>query len=226
VENSVQNRSVSLLYAILLLFQLIYAAAAQTGDTSGLSESDRLFALAKSHWAESTSTYVEDLLKKSLVLRKAILPESDPRVAQAEDQLARVYFNRGLLDRKRAEFQKAEALFTKAASGARLSLGQQSLIYADYLGDLGASEREQGRYADAIVEVCKSLKIRRSQLPPDAPVLAASLTNFSRIEAARGNIKEATELQNWARALLDGSVGNGDPASHAIEVYCMDALVS
>jgi hypothetical protein len=85
---NMQSR-INVLSAILLLVWIAGLTGALAGDPTKLDEADRLFALAKSHWAASTSVYVEQLLQKALALREALLPEADPRVAQAEDQLRR-----------------------------------------------------------------------------------------------------------------------------------------
>ncbi len=220
------RRRMNVLSAISLFIWIASSTGAAAGDPAGPNEADRLFALAKSHWAESTSAYVEQLLQRALALREALLPEADPRVAQAEDQLARVYFNRGLLNRSLAEFQRAEALFAKAASGARQSLGPENLTFADYLGDLGASLREQGRYTEAILNVCTSLKIRRTLLPANAPVLAASLINLSRIASAQGKQPEAVKLMGDAQKLQHGVTGGDDPANEALDAYCANSLIS
>ena len=102
-------------------------------------------------------------------------------------------------------------------------IGEQRLETSFYLG---ASLRQEGRYQRALTQVCESLTIRRSLLPPTAYELAGSVNNLGLIEAGLGNGQEAAALQNDAARLQQGSVGDDDPAGRAIRRLCKGAIVS
>jgi hypothetical protein len=65
-------RRIHVLSAISLFIRIESSTGVQAGDPAGPNEADRLFALARSHWAESTSAYVEQLLQRALALREAL----------------------------------------------------------------------------------------------------------------------------------------------------------
>jgi hypothetical protein len=199
---------------------------ARADTNPSLAEADQLFATALGLWDQSTSIAVEQLLQRALALRQSLLPASDPSVARAQDQLGRVYYNRGISGDGATAFRRAQELFAAAATAVRESLGPSDLSFADYLGDLGAALRELGRYADASLQVCRSLAIRRAALPATAPVLAASLNNLSLIAAHEGRRRDAAILQALAQRVLRGVVGKDDPARLALNTYCSSSLTS
>jgi tetratricopeptide (TPR) repeat protein len=226
----VPHRSAACWWVIVALAGLGGPAGAQppptVADQAKLLEADRLFDDAVAHWNESVSARVEQDLLRALALRQSVLPPTDPRVAQAQDQLGRVYYNRGIGRADPGPFQRAEKLFAAAAAAASQSLGPRDLTYAAYLGDLGAALREQHRYAEATRAVCHSLTIRRAVLPADDPLLSASLDNLSRIAYGEGQVQEAMQLQADVRRLRDRAVGSDDPAARALDKFCAAVPVS
>ncbi|WP_170850159.1 MULTISPECIES: tetratricopeptide repeat protein [unclassified Beijerinckia] len=172
------------------------------------------------NWARSTSPYVEDLLRRTLGLREGVLPADDASVANAQNQLAKVYYNRGMSSRSASDFAQGHELFAKAVATGEKHLDAKDPLLSNYYGDLGAALRELGRYSEAISYVCKSLNIRRAIGPANSLRLVGSLNNLGLIAAYQGKHLEAVQLRADALSIEQGTLGDRDPGTQALQTYC------
>jgi tetratricopeptide (TPR) repeat protein len=214
--------------ACVLILACVNAALGQAQSPShALAEAESLFAAAKANWGDGTSVTVEQALRQALALRQSALAGNDPRVAEVQDSLGKIFYNRGLRGAP-GSLERGEHLFSTALAAARQTLGPNDLTLADYFGDEGAGLRELGRYDQAISMVCQSLAIRRSVLGPHSAKVAASLHNLALIASYQGNMADQAWLEAGSQLILAqlayDTVDSGDPASRALRKFCPAAV--
>jgi hypothetical protein len=184
---------------------------------------DELVSSAIRNWGDGTSADAEQALQRALTLRRSKLPTNDPKVAEVQDRLGKIYYNRGLRGNI-SSLQMGEHFFSIALSEAQQSLEPNDLVLADYYGDEGAALRELHFYAQAIPNVCKSLAIRRSRLGPTDQHVAWSLHNLAIIAWREGDLSDELWLEAGANAIKDHNAKTDDPGSRALHEFCPPVL--
>lgn len=172
--------------ALAALLLLIGSASAQPADPR-LARAEAAFATARSLWGSGDLARIDALLREALDLQMAVLGTNDLLVARTLDYMGRNSFNG-------RQFPRAEQLFRLSARIAIPKTGEMTIDVAYYFGSIGASLREQGKFAEARPWVCHSLAIRRALLPADDPLIASSFDNLGRIAYGEGRFGEARAL--------------------------------
>jgi tetratricopeptide (TPR) repeat protein len=213
----------SIIIALIIAFGTGIARGQNAIPSGQTAYADELVANSIRNWGDGTSADAEQALQKALLLRQATLPQNDPKIAEVQNRLGRIYYNRGLLG-DASSLKMGEHLFSSALSEAQQSLEPNDLVLADYYGDEGAALREMHFYAQAIANVCKSLAIRRSKLGPIDQHVAWSLHNLALIAWRQGNLSDEVWLEAGATAIENHGGETDDPGRRALREFCPPVL--
>ena len=127
-----------------------------------------------------------------------------PDCAQSLNNLATLYEKQGRHADSEPLFQRALAIYEKAAGPAHPAV-------ATLLNNLGQVDKVQGRYGDAEPLIMRSLAIREKQLGPDHPDVARSLNNLADLYERQRRYAEAEPLYRRALAIRDRALGADHP---------------
>ncbi len=131
---------------------------------------------------------------------KGSLGAEDRDVAEALNDLARLYYFKG-------EYAKAEPLYQRALAIWEKALGPDHLSVALSLSNLAVVYTLQGKYANAGPMFQRALAIREKALRPDHTDIAASLNNLAEFNAYLGDYAKNEPLFQRALAILEKAMG-------------------
>lgn len=126
----------------------------------------------------------ESLLRQSLELKKRVLSNDHPQVAENLNNLAMFYYAKG-------HSQKAEPLYKQALDIWQRSLGTEHPNFAEGLTGLAMLYLAQGRYHKAEPLFVQALEIYRHSLREDHPDVAIGLNNLAVLYLAQGRYHKA-----------------------------------
>lgn len=143
-------------------------------------------------------TEADQLLERSLGIRKALFGNVHPELAQS-------YFLLGKLRRHTGKYEEAESFLLLALAQRRESGQEMHRETAEILSHLAQTVLWVGRFEEARAYSREALRIRRTLFAPDHPLLAASLGEQAKIRYREGDYEEAIATYREALALLENS---------------------
>ena len=146
----------------------------------------------------------ENTLRRTLVLRRAALPSSDPAVAETLNDL-------GASAIRRERFDEAGPLLEEALVLRRAALGEDHVEVAETLNNLAVLHYRQKRLAEAEPLFRRSLEIRRQAFGEEHQKVARILNNLAAVVQGLGRLDEAEELQREVVALRRKLLGPDHP---------------
>jgi tetratricopeptide (TPR) repeat protein len=145
------------------------------------------------------------IAEEALRIRRDLLPENHPDVAQSLHNLAETYRNQG-------RYREAEPLFQEALRIRRAVFGDSHVAVASVLSNFGLLYIDQGRHQEAEPLFQEALTIRRNVLGEDHRDTANSLHNLAGLYQEQGRYREAETLYGQALAILRNVLGPSHPA--------------
>ncbi len=136
----------------------------------------------------------------------ALLPADDLAAARARSALAEVAFWREQLD-------EARRLEEEAWQTYRRSLGDQHVLTAIHLRNLGVIEYQAGRYAAAEPLMVAAQEVLEQQLGADHPTVAQSYFDRAALYASLDRLQEAETLYRRALEVRRRRLGDAHPAT-------------
>ncbi|WP_414590159.1 tetratricopeptide repeat protein, partial [Scytonema sp. PCC 10023] len=143
--------------------------------------------------------------RQALEMRKRLLGEQHPDVAQSLNALAALYQNQG-------RYTQAEPLFRQALEMRKRLLGQQHPDVATSLNDLAALYQKQGRYSEAEPLHRQALEMTKRLLGEQHPSVATSLNNLAALYGSQGRYTEAEPLYRQALEMTKRLLGEQHPS--------------
>ena len=148
---------------------------------------------------------VEPFFQRSLEIRKAVLGEGHPDVAQSLGNLAVLY-------ETQHQYAQAEPLYERALAIREKVFGREHPKVALDLSNLADLYCKEGRHAEAQLLHQKALKIRERVFGPEHPDVAQSLNNLATLYQTLGNNTEAERLYQRAFQIQEKILGPEHPA--------------
>jgi serine/threonine-protein kinase len=146
----------------------------------------------------------QPLLEESLAIKRTLLGDRDPDVAQSTNNL-------GMLFYRKKEYDKAEALLRQALALNRELRGNDNADVGSGLNNIGLVLRSRGDFEGSIPLFRESLEIIRKVYGPAHPEVAGKLNNLAvalqrtgRLAEAEAALREALDI--YVRAYPGGHV--------------------
>ncbi|MEH2152210.1 CHAT domain-containing protein, partial [Nostoc sp.] len=139
-----------------------------------------------------------------LEMRKRLLGEEHPDVAQSLNQLATLYNRQG-------RYADAEPLSRQALEMRKRLLGEEHPDVANSLNNLAGLYLSQGRYADAEPLFRQALEMRKRLLGEEHPDVANSLNNLAGLYQSQGRYADAEPLFRQALEMNKRLLGEEHP---------------
>ncbi len=146
----------------------------------------------------------EPLFLQALELRKRLLGEDHPHVAQSLNNLAFLYYSQGLYD-------QAEPLFLQALELRKRLLGDNHPDVASSLHNLASLYDSQGLYDQAEPLYLQALELCQRLLGDNHPDVAQSLNNLASLYESQGRYDQAEPLLLQALELRKRLLGDNHP---------------
>ena len=143
-------------------------------------------------------------LREALELRRELLPEGHPQIADSLHNVAAVALARANLEEAEQLEREALAIWTPA-------LGEDHPTLAVALGNIAAIAGKRGQYAEAERLYRRGLEIREGALGPDHPRLATSVNNLASVLDKLGRHEEAEQLFRRSLAIAERAHGRVHP---------------
>jgi serine/threonine protein kinase/TPR repeat protein len=144
------------------------------------------------------------MLRGSLVLRKKLLGDEHPEVANSLNDLAEVFY-------RQSKWADAAALNRDALAMQKRLLGNEHVRIAQSLDNLAKALRQQGEFAEAEPLCREALAMRRKLLGSENSDVALSLKNLGVLLWNEGKCAEAEGAQREALAMRRKLLGNQHP---------------
>lgn len=177
------------------------AAARESGRPE--EEAEVLQKLGRALVERQNTTAAEPLLREALDLRRHLLGENHPLVAETLESLARLHFERDELEQAEALARQGLSLLQASEPDGRLS--------ALLLHRLGIVLLQQADYAGAENALRRALETRRRLHPEPHPEIATSLANLAYLMHTTGRYAEAERLYQEALASYRSVLGEDHP---------------
>jgi len=145
----------------------------------------------------------DGLLRASVDLRRARLPQDDPEIARGVTALA-------LLRSDQARFDEAERLAREALASERAVLRPTDPQIAAGTAAVGQILEQRGKYAEAIATLEDAVRLR-SATGGDPSELAGSLYELANSNFYAGHLDESESLNQRALAIHRGLFGEAHP---------------
>jgi tetratricopeptide (TPR) repeat protein len=187
---------------------------AQAQATTGLitvygftSETAALLLNRTGYYYESQGRYeeAEPLYLDALAMRKRLLGEAHPAVANSLNNLAALYASQG-------RYEEAEPLYLDALAMGQRLLGEAHPAVAKSLNNLALLYYSQGRYEEAEPLYRDALAMKKRLLGEAHPDVATSLNNLALLYDSQGRYEEAEPLYRDALAMRKRLLGEAHPA--------------
>ncbi|WP_017302191.1 tetratricopeptide repeat protein [Nodosilinea nodulosa] len=146
----------------------------------------------------------EPLYQAALAMRKWLLGDEHPNVAESLNNLAVLYDNQG-------RYSKAKPLYQEALVMRKRLLGDEHPNVAESLNNLAVLYDNQGRYSEAEPLYQKALVMRKRLLGDEHPDVAESLNNLAGLYKSQRRYSEAKPLYQAALAMRKRLLGNEHP---------------
>lgn len=145
------------------------------------------------------------LLGKSLALRQAHLPPSDPQIAETLDRLGTVQRNRG-------DLAAAEKSHRRALAIREAAFGPNDPLVAHSLMSLGETELSLGKPAEADTLLQRALAIEEKDVGTQHPETPTIIQDLGTVGYYEGNYAKASQYYSRAIGMLERRVGRDDPS--------------
>jgi serine/threonine-protein kinase len=159
----------------------------------------------------------EDLLRRSLALKRRFAGNRSLEVAQVLETLGRVLHRRG-------QDRAAEPMFRAAVSIQTELDGPRSLALAHSWHSLGATLASLAEYDEAERALGRAMTIGKSSNDPDNPWLTAIRNDLGIVYMAKGRFREAADLYREAAENRRRIVGEDHPSYAAVLANLAAAL--
>ena len=146
-----------------------------------------------------------DYLNKSLSIKKAVLGDNHPSVADTLNNLGLVYRSMG-------DYKKAIDYLNKSLSITKAVLGDNHPDVAGTLNNLGTAYGSMGDYKKAIDYLNKSLSITKAVLGDKHPSVADTLNNLGLVYRSMGNYEKAIEYLDESLSIKKAVLGDKHPS--------------
>ncbi|MBO0720443.1 MAG: tetratricopeptide repeat protein [Blastocatellia bacterium] len=156
------------------------------------------------------------LAKRALEIHERVLGAEHRDVAEATDNLARIYLGGG-------EYVKAEPLYRRALAIREKVLGKDHPYTASSLINLAGFYRAQGKYEEAELLCKRALDIYEKALGQDHPDTAVSLDDLAVLYREHGKYSEAEPLYKRALDIREKVLGK-DHSETAVSLNNLAAL--
>ncbi len=144
------------------------------------------------------------LAEQTLEIRKNILGDSHPDVAQSLNNLAELY-------RAMGRYEEALPRFQDALTMRKKHLGDSHPDVATSLNNLAGLYRAMGRYEESLPRYQDALAMRKKHLGDSHPDVATSLNNLAALYESMGRYEEALPRYQDALAMLKKLLGDSHP---------------
>ncbi|HTS38085.1 MAG TPA: serine/threonine-protein kinase [Candidatus Solibacter sp.] len=168
--------------------------------------------LEKGDWASA-----EPFLKENLDIRRNV-SHSDPRLAGALNNWARMLQEKG-------DYKQADQNFRDAMAMMREAGGAQSWSLAKMIANLGLLRADQGNLAEAQQLEQQALDMRQKLGGDQSPDFAASLINVGMMDSLRHDPAAAQPLLERALEIRKKELPGGHPAIISTEVRLGEVLI-
>ncbi|GMU63773.1 MAG: hypothetical protein AMXMBFR36_00470 [Acidobacteriota bacterium] len=135
-----------------------------------------------------------------------LLPADDLAAARARSDLAQVSYWREKLDEARRLEQEAWQTYRRV-------LGDEHVLTAIHLRNLGVIDYQAGRYAEAETRLVAAQEVLERQLGADHPTLAQSYLDRAALYASLDRPREAEPLYRRALEIRRRRLGDGHPST-------------
>ena len=139
-------------------------------------------------------TNAEAMFRGALAVRKKLLGNEHPKVADSLCRLGGVLYREG-------KFAEAETLCRQALAMQRKLLGSENKDVADSLNNLAAALSSEGKWAETETLTREALALRKKLLGSEHPDVANSLDGLALVLSSQGKYVEAETLYREALAL-------------------------
>jgi len=146
----------------------------------------------------------ELFLEQALGIKKKVLKEDNPDLAETFNDFAGLYQDQG-------KYEKAEEFYNTALNIKKNVLGEDHPDMAATLGNLGLLYQAQGKYEKAEEFYNTALNIEKKVLGEDHPGLATTLGNLGSLYQAQRKYEKAEEFYNTALNIEKKVFGEDHP---------------
>ena len=172
----------------------------ETESASRLLNQIAFYLVARGRYGEAEPLYLD-----ALAMRKRLLGNEHPDVAQSLNNLANLYYNQG-------RYGEAEPLYLDALAMSKRLLGNEHPEVARSLNNLALLYDNQGRYGEAEPLYLDALAMSKRLLGNEHPNVVQSLNNLALLYDNQGRYGEAEPLYQDALAMSKRLLGNEHPA--------------
>jgi serine/threonine protein kinase/tetratricopeptide (TPR) repeat protein len=167
-----------------------------------LLEAELRATIGQVYWALGDNAKAEPMHREALAVRRRLLGEQHPDVAQSMNDLGKVLWSAG-------KMPEAEKLHRQALA-LRRKLGADAAT-AESLNNLALVLYSLGRAAEAEALGREAVQLRRKLFGPDHPDLAESLGGLAAVLWGQGKLPEAETAYREALAAQRKSLGHEHP---------------
>jgi CHAT domain-containing protein/Tfp pilus assembly protein PilF len=167
-------------------------------------EADCLDAIGEVHFDQGDYTQALEGFQKALEIRRVVLREGHPRVAESYNNIALVYHDQG-------DYTRALEAHQKALEIRLAAFGEQHPSVATSYTGIAIVYADQGDYTRALEGHQKALEIRRATLGERHPEVAASYNNIAIVYSDQGDYTRALEAHQKALEIRRAALGERHP---------------
>jgi tetratricopeptide (TPR) repeat protein len=200
--SSILRREENFAEAAQVLSQAL--ALSKPGDGDDFGRAEVLNGLGLVHSALQQYEKAEPLIGEALAIRKKILPENHPLVAESLGNLGSLYAGM-------ARYSEAETLLRDALKRREAWEPPDSrdvVLATASLADLLVSN---GRLGEAATLAQRALEIAARRFGPDSPLSTGIVRTFAAVDLAHGRYHEAEERYRRVLAIDEHSLGRDSP---------------
>ncbi|MGK7935249.1 MAG: tetratricopeptide repeat protein [Xenococcaceae cyanobacterium] len=183
---------------------MVEQAMSQVSPQEELAEAERLNQQVEQLYQQGKYNEAIPLAEQALAIRKKVLGDNHPDVAESLNNLAVLYESQG-------RYTEAEPLYQQALTIRKQQLGDNHPDVAESLNNLAVLYESQGRYSEAETLHKESLAIRKQRLGDNHPNVAQSLNNLAGVYLSQGRYTEAEPLYQQALTIRKQQLGDNHP---------------
>jgi serine/threonine protein kinase len=174
------------------------------GEKAMLQNATKLNKNARDLQKKGKYEEAEPLYKKSLEIRRKVLGENHPDLAQSLNDLAQLL-------KKKGKYEEAEPLYNESLKIRRKVLGEDHPDVAKSLSNLAELLEAKGKLNEAEPLYRQALAIKRKIYGEEHPSIAAGLNNLAGLLKTQGKYGEAEPLWNDAIRIGEKVLGKEHP---------------
>jgi CHAT domain-containing protein/tetratricopeptide (TPR) repeat protein len=190
--------------ALVLLWCGACATVQAVAPNTQLAEAQQAFDEGQRLKETGHSAQGIPFIERALKLRREVLPEIHPKVADCLSLLGEVFLDL-------ADYARAELVLVRALEIQKAALGQDHPDVARSLNNLAFLYSSQGLYSRAEPLYERALKIREAALGPNHPDVATSLNNLAALYDSQGLYSRAEPLYERALKIQEAALGPNHP---------------